>query len=209
MAETEFERSINLELRERFELDRNEKNLSCYFMSEIVFFEDFYSGISLVENNLDLLTSPNLIFIATELSSNWMPEESKWISLLCKQMNTYSDMEKSVAYYLISEHFSRDSLEFLRNLKMSVKYVGDNKFVRNRLKLAELICDKETALRLAEEAMSSFVSVNDNETLKTKPTSFWLDEERWINEYILGIDVSDVIFQRDIKRIENVKKRFA
>lgn len=177
MHETPEEIALNEKLRKAFEADRNEETLREYLMSELVFYEDFYSTMNLVKANADIIKDIRLFYIAAELSVGWNPKESFFHDKLNELFPQVGDEDKAIICYLNADKVwtSDGNEECYAYLKQSVAYAKNMKFLSNRLRLAQYL-NGEAAKALLREAVDSAEVEQDQNRLSV---------QRWIDEFIL------------------------
>lgn len=185
---------LNKRMQSIFSMERTEYNLERYVMSELLSpIEDFYSVIDLVKTNNDIIQKFNLYYVAAYLAADWKIEDTYFLSKLNKEIAGASENDKAIIYYLNAKYISRkgSSKEYKSYLQKSVDCSKNMKFVNNKYDLACISCGKNIK-KLMNEAFGDIEVIDTQVCLKNKPTEYWLDIHRWIREFILGTEITDV-----------------
>ena len=202
---------LNALLRNTFLENKNEVNLEAYIMSEISSpYEDYENAVHILSDNLDIINDKKLLFIGSYLSSYCFIRDNIFLQTLNKNIENYSDANKSIIYYLNAIHIAsitnnrETDKNYIDYLKKSVALSSEIKFVNNRRYLA-IVSNKKIALKLIEQALNNIVKVySESELIAEKDTSL-PNSENFINEFILGTHITHVIFDDLKEKLEKYK----
>ena len=196
MIEDVFE--LNKKLKKKFELDRTEENLRQYVMSELLSpIEDFPNVIELVMNNINIIQDFRLVFIASYLHTGWKTGHNMLLEYLNGKVEKMTNCEKAIFWYLNAYDLGRRKnaninlrMEYLRK---SISYSTNTFFAYNRYDLSKLETGPN-AQKLLDEARSNVIEIMMVSDTKEKPIEYWLDVQRWLDEFILGIRITEIVY---------------
>ena len=193
---------LNNQLRTEFNERKDYLSLEKYVMSELLSpVEDYYNAVDIIYKNIDLLEDLSLLYIASYLNSEYSMGYGDLLTKLNSRLEKVDNKNKSIIYYINAYDIICKDKEWKRNkecisyLEKSVQLANGFKFVNNRFYLAQCV-DKSIAKQLAVESLEN---VNDKytvETLKNIPQEYWLSSQSFIDEFILGISITDIIYKQ-------------
>ena len=186
--------TLNEKMLLEYEANPNERNFTLYVMSELLTpIEDFYHVMDLIEGMINKISDDRLLYIASYLSTDWrIGRENIFLKTLNSKLNSSSDSEKAIIYYLNAYDIdgpgvqTRDLKKYKYFLEQSIKHSANMRFANNRLDLARIV-DDDTSQNLLKEARNNVQPHMSIEELRQMPDSFWLDIQNWIDEHILGL----------------------
>lgn len=155
--------------------------------------EDYYLVIELLENKYSDIQDVRLAIIGAYLSSTWLSfKKNIFLDKLNALKQNCSEKDKAIIYYLFAYDMYMkgnyiDSLEYVSFLKKSIEY--SKRFVYSYLRLAE-VSDKKKSQILVEEAIGNVEKVWNESDLIKLPENYVQTYENFINEFILGVDIS-------------------
>ncbi len=192
-----YEERLNEKLREEFNRERNYYTLERYVMSELLSpIEDYISAIEIIKGNEDLIEGLNLYYIATYLSTMWFCGADEFLEKLNSVVDTVSDIDKAIIYYLNADYISysetdkKSNSEYKDYLLKSIQYSSNVNFVNNWLDLARIL-EGEEARKCMIKARENIEKIDTMEEIKNKPIDYWLTSQRYIEEFILGTHILD------------------
>lgn len=190
----------NKSLRDAFNQSGTEDALIRYMMSEIMSpIEDYDSVIELAQTNKNIISDLRIYFLAAYLSSEWTPGDNYFLHALNDMFAHSDDRVKAIICYLNAHHllFQSPSERYVKErrayLYESVAYSKNDAFSNNRYELA-LMEEGPRKNDLMLEALHNVSEVITAEQLTAKAMDYWLDIQRWINEFILGTSISEEVF---------------
>lgn len=191
---------LNKKLQKEFNEDKNYHTLERYVMSELLSpIEDYLNAIEIIRKNSNLIEGLNLYYIAAYLSAACRLESNDFLERLNSIINAVEDKDKSIIYYLnayqiaCSEKNWRECENYRSNLLKSIEYSKNNNFANNRFDLADISEEKE-AQRYLAEAIVNVEKVETEETLHNKTIDYWLSSQQFVDEFILGTDISHEVY---------------
>lgn len=191
---------LNEQLKSEFNKEKNYYNLERYVMSELMSpIEDYCNAIEVIKRNCDLIEGLNLYYIAAYLNSEWKMGANDFLQKLNNELDKVEDRDSAIIYYLNAYNISctednwRKCKEYKINLLKSIQYSKDIGFVNNRYDLA-MVSINEEAERYLQEALQNVKNVDEEETINNRTIDYWLSSERFIDEFILGIDLSREVY---------------
>lgn len=189
---------INHRLCAQFRNERSEENLKQYVMSELLSpIEDYPHVIDLVLSNLDIIQDFRLVFIASYLHTGWKTGQNKLLEYLNGKVEKMTNYEKAIFWYLNAYDLGRRKnaninlrMEYLRK---SISYSTNTFFAYNRYDLSKLETGPN-AQKLLDEARSNVIEIMTDSDAKERPIEYWLDIQRWLDEFILGISITEPVY---------------
>jgi len=152
---------------------------------------DYSNAIKVLKENYSKYHDFRIAVLACFLSSTWENYKSNdFIDIINSFIETSNNQQKSIIYYLnaydMAYHgeYHPKNAEYTRLLKKSIEL--SVRFVYNYVRLAK-VSDQIQARELIEEALSRVERVYDSKDL----TSDLISYERYLNEHILGIELSE------------------
>ena len=160
---------------------------------------DYMNAIDIIRKNDSLCEGLNLYYIAAYLCSEWLPENNDFLEKLDDMINIVAERDKAIIYYLKAHDISctvknwRENEDYRLNLLKSIEYSKDINFVNNRCDLAKVLGSKE-ALSYLNEAATKVEKVETEEEIYSKTIDYWLSGQSFIDEFILGTDLSQEVY---------------
>ena len=161
--------------------------------------EDFYLVIELLEKHYSDIYDVRLAIIGAYLSSTWLGfKENIFLQKLNDLKQHCSEQDKAIIYYLHAydiyvKNDKKYPPQYVNYLKKSIFY--SKRFVYNYVRLFELSRDKEKK-KLLEQAIANVEKVWSQEELKETPRDCMKTYDDFVNEYILGVDISENEYQK-------------
>lgn len=184
--------AINQQMKEMFEKQKTYKNLERYAMSELLSpIEDYINFMNLVKENIGILENLDLLFVAADLERMWL-NESFFLDYLNKQIDSASDRDKSIIYYLKALKFKGESSkDFIKYLEKSIELSKSCSFVNNKKELAEVLKGKEKQ-KILDEIPKNIEKEYSYEDIKKIEINEWLSAKFYIDEFITGISQNNL-----------------
>lgn len=193
---------LNNKLKNDFNERKDYSSLEKYVMSELLTpIEDYHNAVNIIYQNINLLENLNLLYIASYLNSEYSMGYDDLLIKLNSILEKVDDKNKSIIYYLTAYDIICKDKEWKKNnnciscLKKSVHMVDGFKFVNNRFYLAKCV-DKFLAKQLAIESLENVNDKHTVESLKTISQEYWLSSQSFIDEFILGISITDIVYKQ-------------
>ena len=155
--------------------------------------EDYYLAIDILIENYPKYKDIRIAIIGSYLSSTWQKfKKNVFLQYLKDHLCSSDNYNKSIIYYLFAydiymKNEKNYPMAYARYLKKSIFYF--NGFVYNYIRLAEISNRKESK-KLIDCAIKNVITVWSEEQLQNVPFEEFLRYETFINEFILGIDMS-------------------
>lgn len=191
---------LNQELQREFMERKDYYSLERYVMSEIMSpISDYMNAIDIIRKNDSLCEGLNLYYIAAYLCSEWFPGGNDFLEKLDDMINMVAERDKAIIYYLKAHDISctvknwRENEDYRLNLLKSIECSKGTNFVNNRCDLAEVLGSKE-ALSYLKEAAINVEKVETEEDIHAKTIDYWLSSQWFIDEFILGTDLSQEVY---------------
>ncbi len=197
-------------------LKENSKNSVEELIRYILFemqspIEDYFSAIDLITENYPKSKDIRLAILGAYLSSTWLNfKDNVFLKFLDEHLDKADNQNKAIIYYLHSYDIyikcdGKYPKEYADYLRKSVSC--SNRFVYNYVRLAE-IADKREAGKLLDRAISNVETVWSEEQLKNVPTDIFLEYDKFVDEFILGVDISTFEYEDLLaKRKKKSKKK--
>jgi len=192
---------LNKQLKKEFYENKNYQTLEKYVMSELLSpIQDYDNATKIIRENIDLLENLDLLYIATYLSSEYLFEENEFLKLLDQKIELVSNKDKAMIYFLKANDLICSDKKWQKNdkckeyLQKSVELSKGFKFANNRFYLAQ--CLGNNASVIAHETLNNIINIENIETLQQKKKEYWLSSVRFIDEFILGISINNVVYEQ-------------
>lgn len=180
------------------ELKENSRNSTEELIKYVLFemqppIEDYYLAINLLAENYPEFKDIRIAILGAYLSSSWLDlDKNSFLELLDEHLSKTDDQNKAIIYYLHAydiymksdRKFPPKYSEFLRK---SISY--SNRFVYNYVRLAE-VADRRESHELLQQAISNVETIWNEDQLKKMPIESFLQYDSFIDEFILGVDIS-------------------
>ena len=160
--------------------------------------EDFSFAIDILREQYSKYNDFRIAVLISFWMSTWENyKPNDFLECLNEFLLNGSNQQKAIIYYLNAyDIFMRSRQwhkqnEYVDFLKKSVDL--SEKFVYNFYRLAQ-VSDKETAKKLMEKAFSNVEKVNNEEECRNMRMENFLDFEVFLQEYILGTELSEPNF---------------
>lgn len=181
------------------------ENLIQYILFEIQSpIEDYFYAVELLTENYFKYKDIRIAILGSYLSSTWLFfKENIFLELLDKHLMETDEQNKAIIYYLHAYDIyikceTKYPKKYSQYLQKSISY--SKRFVYNYIRLAEITNRKESH-KLLEQAISNIEKVWTEEELKNLPENFFLDYNNFINEFILGVDISIFEYKNLSKKV--------
>jgi hypothetical protein len=162
--------------------------------------QDYVNANQIIRDNIDLLENLDLLYIATYLSSEYLFEENEFLKLLEQKIEIVSNKDKAIIYFLKANNIICTDKKWQKNdkckeyLQKSVELSKGFEFANNRFYLAQ--CLDNNASILAHETLNNIINIENFETLQQKNKEYWLSSTRFIDEFILGTSINNVVYEQ-------------
>lgn len=179
-------------------LKENSQNSTEELIQYILFemqspIEDYFLAIDLLTENYFKCRDIRLAILGAYLSSTWLNfKENSFLDLLDEHLAEADNQNKAIIYYLHAydmyiKYDEKYPTEYSYYLKKSISF--SKRFVYNYVRLSE-VTDRSEARALIEQAISNVETVWSEEQLKKAPIAITLEYDNFVNEFILGVDIS-------------------
>lgn len=186
---------INELCHNQFKEKRCYATLARYVMSELLApIRDYYKAMKIIRENMDIVEGLELLFIGADLSTYWeSSEDNDFLERLMNVVDKESDENQAIIYYLYADHAYRanqDTEKYQYYLLRSIQLSKDMPFVNNRYGLAEVLEGEQAAFYYneARQNVAKLIQTDD----------YNLDDEldcrTYIEEFILGIRMNDIVY---------------
>lgn len=187
-------------------------DLIKYILFELIDpIEDYFLAINLLKDNYPKNKDIRIAILGAYLSSTWLSsEENVFLNLLNEHLTSADNQNKAIIYYLYAYDIymkcdTEYPIEYLDYLRKSISY--SNRFVYNYVRLSE-ITDKNESSNLLRQAISNVENVWDENKIKSMQTDVFLNYDRFINEFILGVDISIFEYKDLLSKRDSLNARF-
>lgn len=173
--------------------------------------EDYFLAIDLLTENYPKSKDIRMAILGSYLSSTWLNfKKNSFLEILDEHLLDADNQNKAIIYYLHAYDIYIKSdkkypCEYSDYLRKSIYY--SKRFVYNYVRLSE-VTNKREALELINQAVSNVETVWSEEQLKKIPVDVFLNYDNFIDEFILGVDISifeykDLLSKRESLEIRN------
>ena len=192
-------------------LKKNSKNSTEDLIRYVLFemqspIEDYFLAIDLLTENYFKSRDIRLAILGAYLSSTWLSfKENSFLKLLDEHLAEADNQNKAIICYLHAYDMyikcdGKYPREYSDYLKKSIYY--SKRFVYNYVRLSE-VTDRGEARALLDRAISNVETVWSEEQLRKVSDASFLEYDNFVNEFILGIDISifeynDLIAKREL-----------
>lgn len=192
---------LNTQLREEFLKRKDYSSLEKYVMSEMLSpIEDYPNAVNIICDNLDLLENLNLLYVATYLNSEYCLGHNDLLDKLKSRLNAVDDKNKSIIYFLeaydiiCNDKNWKKNKRCVGNLSKSIELSSDFSFSKNRFYMAQCV-KRSLAKDYAIQALKNVRIRYDKESLHGLGEDYWLSSQNFIDEFILGVSISEVLYE--------------
>lgn len=170
--------------------------------------EDYYWAIDFLRDMYPKKKDIRLAIIGAYLSSTWLSVDTNpFIPLLNEHILTVDNQTKAIIYYLYAydlylkcdDNYPKQYSDALRK---SVFY--SKRFVLNYVRLAE-VAEKKEAILLLDLAIKNVEKVWTEEELLQEPEESFITYESFIDEFILGVDISSFEYESLLKKRKSLR----
>lgn len=195
---------LKMENNLKVKSNNSAEDLLEYILFEISpLIEDYYLVIELLEKNYSEIYDVRLAIVGAYLSSTWLGfKENIFLKKLDDLKEHCSEQDKAIIYYLHAyDIYVKNDRNFppqyVSYLKKSIFY--SKRFVYNYVRLSELSKGKE-AQTLLKQAIANIEKVWSEEELHEITKDYIGSYDDFVNEYILGVDISQNEYEQLCKR---------
>ncbi len=169
--------------------------------------EDYFLAIDLLTENYFKSRDIRMAILGAYFSSTWLSfKENSFLKLLDEHLDKVDNQNKAIICYLhaydiyikCDENYPREYSDYLRK---SIFY--SKRFVYNYVRLSE-VTDRREARELLDQAISNVEIVWDEEQLKKTPMGMYLEYDSFVDEFILGVDISTFEYKNLIAKRESL-----
>ena len=193
------------------DLKNNSRNSTYYFLKYILFemkapIEDYFLVIDLLKEEYSKKEDIRIAILVSYLSSTWLGfQENEFLIYLDKHLVEADDQNKAIIYYLMAYDIyircdTKYPSEYSTYLRESVAH--SKRFVNNYIRLSEVTNRKE-ARKLLDQAISNVENIWDEEKLTDISADSIPTYDDFINEFILGVDISKSEYEMLITKRRN------
>ncbi len=179
-------------------LKENSRNSTEELIQYILFemqspIEDYFLAIDLLTENYFKSRDIRLAILGAYLSSTWLNfKENSFLELLDEHLAEADNQNKAIICYLHAYDMyikcdGKYPREYSDYLQKSISY--SKRFVYNYVRLSE-VTDRKEARALLDQAISNVETVWNEEQLKKAPLAIFLEYDKFVDEFILGVDIS-------------------
>lgn len=179
-------------------LKENSRNSTEELIQYILFemqspIEDYFLAIDLLTENYFKSRDIRLAILGAYLSSTWLNfKENSFLELLDEHLAEADNQNKAIICYLHAYDMyikcdGKYPREYSDYLQKSISY--SKRFVYNYVRLSE-VTDRKGARALLDQAISNVETVWNEEQLKKAPLAIFLEYDKFVDEFILGVDIS-------------------
>lgn len=160
--------------------------------------EDYFLAIDILTDNYPKSKDIRLAILGAYLSSTWLNfKKNSFLKMLDEHLSDADDQNKSIIFYLYAydiyiKYDGKYPQQYSEYLRKSISY--SKRFVYNYVRLSE-ITDRMEACKLLDQAISNVEVVWSEERLKEAPVTTLLDYDSFLDEFILGVDISIYEYQ--------------
>lgn len=180
------------------ELKENSRNSTEELIQYILFemqspIEDYFLAIDLLAENYPTCRDIRLVVLGAYLSSTWLNfKKNSFLELLDEHLSKVDEQGKAIIYYLHAYDMyikcdGKYPREYSGYLQKSIFY--SKRFVYNYVRLSE-VANRREARALLDQAISNVETVWSEEQLKRAPIDIFLKYDNFVDEFILGVDIS-------------------
>ncbi len=180
------------------DLKNNSRNSTEDFLKYILFemkapIEDYFLVIDLLKEEYSKKEDIRIAILVSYLSSTWLGfQENEFLIYLDKHLVEADEQNKAIIYYLMAYDIyircdTKYPSEYSTYLRESVAH--SKRFVNNYIRLSEVTNRKE-ARKLLDQAISNVENIWDEEKLTDISADSIPTYDDFINEFILGVDIS-------------------
>ena len=197
---------LGLEKKLKENSQNSTEELIQYILFEIQSpIEDYFLAIDLLTENYSKSRDVRLAILGAYLSSTWLNfKENSFLKLLDEHLTKAENQNRAIIFYLYAYDIyikcdGKYPREYSDYLQKSIFY--SNRFVYNYVRLSE-VANRREARALLDQAISNVETVWNEEQLKKAPTDISLKYDKFVDEFILGVDISifeykDLIAKRE------------
>lgn len=185
---------LNLEKKLKENSQNSTEELIQYILFEMQSpIEDYFLAIDLLTENYFRCRDMRLAILGAYLSSTWLNfKENSFLELLDEHLAEADNQNKAIICYLHAYDMyikcdGKYPREYSSYLQKSISY--SKRFVYNYVRLSE-VADRREARALLDQAISNVETVWNEEQLKKTPIAIFLEYDNFVDEFILGVDIS-------------------
>ena len=193
------------------DLKNNSRNSTEDFLKYILFemkapIEDYFLVIDLLKEEYSKKADIRIAILVSYLSSTWLGfQENEFLFFLDKHLVEADEQNKAIIYYLMAYDIyircdTKYPSEYSTYLRESVAH--SKRFVNNYIRLSEVTNRKE-ARKLLDQAISNVENIWDEEKLTDISADSIPTYDDFINEFILGVDISKSEYEMLITKRRN------
>lgn len=192
---------LNEQLLHEFELNSTKETFTKYVMSELLSpIEDFRNATELICKYFFEYSALSLTIIGAHLYTEWPEAENGkcLLDILNTMYQCLQPSEQAIVSYLNALRIRKTDSDYLHNkeyrshLEESISY--DTPFVYNKYWYSQIV-SKFKARKYLSDARANVQHVMTENELMNIPIEYFIDPQNYINEHILGIELSGPNYQ--------------
>lgn len=169
--------------------------------------EDYYWAIDFLKKIYSQKKDVRLAILGSYLFSTFLStSENPFLPLLDEYLQIVDTQTKAIIYYLRAydlylKYDDNYPQQYFDDLRMSISY--SERFVLNYVRLAE-VSDRKEARFLLDKAIENVEKVWTEEQLQQESEESFLTYKEFVDEFILGVDISSFAYEDLVKKRKSV-----
>lgn len=165
-----------------------------YVMSETIApIEDYENVVKIIRENYHKQINAELLIIGAYSTIFWTRSDSEMLEILNLMRPFLPEREKAIVHYLNAYKLYMIDDDYLSKqeykAELYASLISNVPFVNNRLRIAELLTEKE-AEKYYAEALNNVQEIFSKEIAAGISLEYSLNPQSFINEFILGTHIT-------------------